>query len=46
MSWNLITNTIEDVNHRLERLYDTIETSKLELDDVAVRSRELQSRQD
>ena len=37
---------IKDVNHRLERLYDAIETSKLNLDDLVVRIRELRSRQD
>jgi len=43
---NLITDTIEDINHRLERLYDAIETGKLDLDDIAVRIRELRGRQD
>ena len=43
---NLIIDTIEDVNHRLERLYDAIETGKLDLDDVVLRIRELRSRQD
>tara|TARA_B100002003_G_scaffold44823_1_gene40150 strand:- start:508 stop:1707 length:1200 start_codon:yes stop_codon:yes gene_type:complete len=43
---NLITDTIEDVNHRLEHLYDAIETGKLDLDDIVVRIRELRSRQD
>ena len=43
---NLISNAIVDVNHRLERLYDAIETGKLNLDDLVVRIRELRSRQD
>ena len=42
----IISDTIEDVNHRLERLYDAIETGKPDLDDVALRIRELRSRQD
>ncbi len=41
-----ISDTIEDVNRRLERLYDAIETGKLDLDDVVIRIRELRSRQD
>jgi site-specific DNA recombinase len=41
---NLINDTIEDINHRLERLYDAIETGKLDLDDVVIRIRELRSR--
>lgn len=43
---NLITDTIEDVNHRLENLYDAIETGKLDLDDVVLRIRELRARQE
>ena len=43
---NLISDAITDVNHRLERLYDAIETGKLNLDDLVVRIRELRSRQD
>jgi site-specific DNA recombinase len=35
-----------DVNHRLARLYDAIETGKLNLDDVVVRIRELRQRQE
>jgi site-specific DNA recombinase len=41
----LLSSAIEDINHRLERLYDAIETGKLNLDDVVVRIRELQQRQ-
>ena len=41
----LLISAIEDINHRLERLYDAIETGKLNLDDVVVRIRELQQRQ-
>ena len=43
---NLVADTIEDVNRRLERLYDAIETGKLDLDDMVIRIRELRSRQD
>lgn len=41
----LLSSAIEDINHRLERLYDAIETGKLNLNDVVVRIRELQQRQ-
>ena len=41
----LITDAIEDINHRLERLYDVIETGKLNLDNVVIRIRELQLHQ-
>jgi len=43
---DLISSSITDVNHRLERLYDAIETGKLVLDDLACRIRELQTRQE
>ncbi len=43
---SLITDTIDGVNHRLEHLYDAIETGKVNLDDIVVRIRELRSRQD
>jgi len=42
----LISETIIDVSHRLERLYDAIETGKLDLDDLVLRIRELRSRQE
>ncbi len=42
----LISNAITDINHRLERLYDAIETGKLTLDDVVVRIRDLRQRQE
>jgi site-specific DNA recombinase len=42
----LISSTIAEVNHRLERLYDVIETGKLTLDDVVVRIRDLRQRQE
>jgi len=42
----LISSTITDINHRLERLYDAIETGKLNLDDIVVRIRELRQRQE
>jgi hypothetical protein len=41
----LISDTITDINNRLERLYDAIETGKLNLDDVVIRIRELRQRQ-
>ena len=43
---SLISGAISDVNHRLERLYDAIETGKLNLDDLVLRIRELRSRQE
>ncbi|MFC1944251.1 recombinase family protein [Chloroflexota bacterium] len=43
---NLISDAITDTNHRLERLYDAIETGKLSLDDLVLRIRGLRSRQD
>jgi len=43
---NLISNAVADVNHRLERLYDAIETGKLNLDELVPRIRELRSRQE
>jgi len=42
----LISGAITDINHRLERLYDAIETGKLNLDDVVVRIRDLRQRQE
>lgn len=42
----LISGTITDINHRLVRLYDAIETGKLNLDDVVVRIRDLRERQE
>ena len=44
--FSLISNAIADVNHRLERLYDAIETGKLNLDELVPRIRELRSRQE
>ena len=35
-----------DVNHRLERLYDSLETGKVELADLAPRIKELRTRQE
>ena len=43
---DLISGTITDINQRLERLYDAIETGKLNLDDVVVRIRDLRQRQE
>ena len=42
----LISSMITDINHRLGRLYDAIETGKLNLDDVVVRIRDLRQRQE
>lgn len=42
----LISGPITDINHRLERLYDAIETGKLNLDDVVLRIHELRQRQE
>ncbi|MGD0780277.1 MAG: recombinase family protein [Dehalococcoidales bacterium] len=42
----LISDTITDINHRLERLYDAIEAGKLNLDDLIVRIRDLRQRQE
>jgi site-specific DNA recombinase len=42
----LVSSTIADINHRLERLYDAIETGKLNLDDVVARIRDLRQRQE
>lgn len=35
-----------DTNHRLERLYDAVETGKLDLGDLALRIKELRHRQE
>ncbi len=43
---SLILNEMGDVNSRLERLYDAIETGKVELDDLAPRIRQLRTRQE
>ena len=42
----LILNEMGDVNSRLERLYDAIETGKVKLDDLAPRIRQLSTRQE
>jgi len=41
-----INAELVDVNHRLERLYDALETSKLELSDLTPRIQVLRQRQD
>lgn len=41
-----ISRAIDDTNRRLERLYDAIETGKLDLDDLALRIKELRQRQE
>ena len=43
---DLLSQAINDVNHRLERLYDAIETGMLKLDELVPRIRELRSRQE
>ncbi len=43
---DVIARAIDDTNHRLERLYDAIETSKLDLGDLALRIKELRHRQE
>ena len=42
----LISEAILNINHRLEHLYDAIETGKIGLDDLAVRIRELRNQQE
>jgi site-specific DNA recombinase len=44
--YELVSDMIAEINHRLERLYDAVETGKLGLDDIVIRIRELRSRQD
>ena len=41
-----ILEEIVDVNHRLDRLYDAIETGKLTLDDLSPRIKQLKERKD
>ena len=41
-----ISRTMNDTNRRLERIYDAIETGKIDLADLAVRSKELRQRQE
>ena len=41
-----ISDEVINTGHRLERLYDAIEMSKLELDDIAPRIKELRNRQE
>jgi site-specific DNA recombinase len=41
-----ISDATDDINHRLERLYDAIETGKMNLEELVPRIRELQSRQE
>jgi len=43
---DVIVRAIDDTNHRLERLYDAIETGKLDLGDLALRIKELRHRQE
>ena len=43
---DVVCNAVIDVNHRLERLYDAIETGKINLDELVPRIRELRSRQE
>lgn len=39
-----VTSAIADVNHRLERLYDALETGKLNMDDLSSRIQQLRAR--
>lgn len=41
-----ISRAVDDTNRRLERLYDAIETGKLDLADLALRIKELRQRQE
>lgn len=41
-----INKSVEDTNRRLERLYDAIETGHLDLADLALRIKELRTRQE
>jgi site-specific DNA recombinase len=43
---DVLSDAVTDTNHRLDRLYDAIETGKISLDELAPRIRELQSRQE
>jgi len=43
---DVISQAIDDTNHRLERLYDAVETGKLDLGDLARRIKELRHRQE
>ena len=42
----VVCNAVIDVNHRLERLYDAIETGKINLSELVPRIHELRSRQE
>jgi site-specific DNA recombinase len=42
---NMLSDSVTDTNRRLERLYDAIETGKVNLDELVPRIRELQDRQ-
>jgi site-specific DNA recombinase len=42
---DIVLVELEDTNHRLARLYDVLETSRLELEDLAPRIQELRRRQ-
>ena len=43
---DLLTKTLNNVNQRLDRLYDAIETGKVNLDDLVPRIRDLRERQE
>jgi len=43
---DVISRALDDANQRLERLYDAVETGKLDLDDLALRIKELRQRQE
>jgi site-specific DNA recombinase len=42
----VLSDAVTDVNHRLERLYDAVETGKVNLDKLVPRICELQNRQE
>ncbi len=43
---DLVSESILNINHRLDHLYEAIETGKIGLDDLAVRIRELRTQQE
>ena len=43
---DVIDAELRDIRARLSRLYDALETGKLDLDDLAPRIKELKTRQD
>lgn len=43
---DIVLEKISDTNHRLERLYDAVETGKIPLADLALKIRDLRQRQE